>query len=347
MGKVVVLVGTLEDGGAEKQAVMLANLLARRVEVVLAVIHGARVSDKFLARVAGNVALKRVDGSGLSKLVGIFQLFKCERPSAVFSFLAYANVCAVIFGRLCGVSRIYPSIRSAFLSRGKRIAERYFVRPLATRVIFNSERAMAAIFGPDCKDAMVIHNCVEEPRSCRPGRQVGPRPVLITVARFTPVKDIETALCVVALLREWGLDPVYRLVGYGALENEIRKSVRAKGLEDCVEIHVSPPDVEELLASSDIALSTSLAEGLSNALLEAASVGLPIVATNVGDAAAIVDHGVNGFLVAPKDVSGIADSVRKLCMDQSLYLRSHRASLEIAKDRFGEQKFLERYMSLL
>jgi glycosyltransferase involved in cell wall biosynthesis len=68
-------------------------------------------------------------------------------------------------------------------------------------------------------------------------------------------------------------------------------------------------DVAELLAASDVVVLPSYSEACPTVLMEAAAAGRPIVATRAGGVAEIVDHGRTGLLVAPGDVSGLAEAV--------------------------------------
>lgn len=81
-------------------------------------------------------------------------------------------------------------------------------------------------------------------------------------------------------------------------------------------------DVPELLAISDIVvLPTYYREGIPRVLLEAASMGLPIVATNVPGCTEVVEHDANGFLVAPRDTRALRDAIEMLVVNPLLRKR--------------------------
>lgn len=106
----------------------------------------------------------------------------------------------------------------------------------------------------------------------------------------------------------------------------IAKSVVCLGARD---------DVPELLAISDIfVLPTYYREGIPRVLLEAASMGLPIVATNVPGCTEVVEHNTNGLLVYPRNVDALRDAIETLVVDPSLRKRFGTASRQRAITRF-------------
>lgn len=80
-------------------------------------------------------------------------------------------------------------------------------------------------------------------------------------------------------------------------------------------------DVSRILATLDIFVSVSAKEGLGVSLLEAGSYGVPIVATNVGGIPEIVQDGVTGFLVPPRD--------SKALTEKTVYMLAHRPEANI------------------
>jgi glycosyltransferase involved in cell wall biosynthesis len=85
------------------------------------------------------------------------------------------------------------------------------------------------------------------------------------------------------------------------------------------------------LASSTIFILPSYAEGMPMALLEAMSWEMPVIATPVGGIPQVVENGVNGLLVAPGDIDGLAAAIRSLLEDTALCERlgaAARATVE-------------------
>ena len=77
-------------------------------------------------------------------------------------------------------------------------------------------------------------------------------------------------------------------------------------------------DVMEILLDSDVFAFPTLHENLSNSLLEACSVGLAIVATNVGGNPEVIENNVTGLLVPSKDPVSLSNALRRLILDNNL-----------------------------
>ncbi len=115
-------------------------------------------------------------------------------------------------------------------------------------------------------------------------------------------------------------DPAVRFViaGDGPLRGELVASAEARGFGDRVLFPGYRNDVPDLISAFDVYALPSLWEGLPLALLEALALETPIVATTVGGNPEIVEDGVNGFLVPPRDPVALADALRRLRADHDL-----------------------------
>ena len=87
-------------------------------------------------------------------------------------------------------------------------------------------------------------------------------------------------------------------------------------------------DMSKALAKADIVCLPTYREGLPKSLLEAASSGIAIVATDVPGCREIVEHGVNGFLVAAKDSDGLSLALEQLISDRELRQKMGQKSRE-------------------
>jgi len=96
------------------------------------------------------------------------------------------------------------------------------------------------------------------------------------------------------------------------------------------------------LVSSDLYLSTSRFEGLPYGLIEAASVGLPIVASNVKGNNEVVSYGDNGFLF--KEESEAITDIESIISDKECYRTMSAASIDFFNNNFTEEKMLNALM---
>lgn len=161
----------------------------------------------------------------------------------------------------------------------------------------------------------VIFNGVDVPEwQARP--EVQPASGIV-IANFHDYKGHDVLLAALSLLDS---PPPVRLCGTGVVRDGIRRQADELGLSGVT--FVEPPaDIPAELRQAQFGIHPSRTEGLSNAILEEMSAGLPIVACDVGGNSQIVEHGLNGYLVAPGDPHALAEAIRALAADPQLRSR--------------------------
>ncbi|WP_027390801.1 glycosyltransferase family 4 protein [Chrysiogenes arsenatis] len=105
-------------------------------------------------------------------------------------------------------------------------------------------------------------------------------------------------------------------------------------------------DIAALTALCDLYVLPSYREGVPRTLLEAASMGKPIVTTDTVGCREVVRHGENGFLVPVRNANALADAIRQLLEDKELCLTMGRASRTIATSEFAVEHVVEQYLTL-
>ncbi len=149
------------------------------------------------------------------------------------------------------------------------------------------------------------------------------QPVIGTVASLRSPKALDVLIEAALMLREEFADLAVLIVG-GADPREAEEAVRLHELVDrlgageTVRFLGLRDDVPSLLAALDIAVICSDNEGSPLSVMEYMEAALPVVATSVGGVPDIVVDGETGFLVPPRDPTGIAAAVRRLLAEPEL-----------------------------
>jgi L-malate glycosyltransferase len=265
----------------------------------------------------------------------------------VHSYGFYSNVFAVPAARLAGARVIIASIRDTgeILTPMQRRVQKQVCR-LADCVLVNAEaiRHMLIEQGYRQDKIVVIRNGIVLSRSAgeNPGArlraELGLPPsarIVIVSSRLNPMKGIGYFLEAAALVAGKVPDAAFLIVGDGANRSELESKALALGLGKRMVFAGFRTDVPDLLSESAIAVLPSLSEGLSNSLLEAMAMGVPVVAATVGGNPEIVDDGVTGILVPPKDGAALARAMCSLLEDRNLAHRMGAAGKQRVAERFG------------
>ena len=167
----------------------------------------------------------------------------------------------------------------------------------------------------------------------------GPLRVL-SIGRLQWVKGFDDALRAIARLVAAGHPVEYRIVGEGPDREKLTFLIDELGLGDSVELLgvQTQAQVRDQLVWADAMLLSSLSEGISNAVLEAMAVGLPVVSTDCGGMSEVIKSGTDGFIVPVADVSAMAEQLGKLADDLDLRRTIGRAAAERAAASFDLER---------
>src|SRR5690606_13949911 len=123
---------------------------------------------------------------------------------------------------------------------------------------------------------------------------------------------------------DWHLD----LIGDGPRRPHIMSRVRELGLHKRITFLGEVANVPRLLSEYSIFVLTSRWEGLPISVLEAISVGLPVVASDVGGCSEVIEEGINGFLVPKGDIALLRSRLAALIASPNLRMSFGQQSRE-------------------
>lgn len=167
------------------------------------------------------------------------------------------------------------------------------------------------------------------------------RPLIGTIATFIEQKGLFDLLEVARRVKDAGHDVCFEVIGEGHLRPQLEARRGELGLDGSVVFTGWLTNAAELaLPTFDVFFQPSLWEAMSVVILEAMAASKPIVATRVGENPRVIDDGVDGLLVNPRDVVGMTSALCRILDDPTL---GHR--LGAAARRKAEQQFSVAYMT--
>lgn len=174
--------------------------------------------------------------------------------------------------------------------------------------------------------------------------------VIGTVGRMQDVKDqLTLARAFVRLMQGYpGAEQRLRLVmvGGGPLREKVRVLLANAGIEHCAWLPGERNDVARIMRSFDLFVLPSLAEGISNTILEAMASGLPVLATAVGGNPELIEPGVTGTLVPRNDAESMARAMRAYVESAELCRRQGSEARRTVERRFGMEAMVNAYMAV-
>jgi L-malate glycosyltransferase len=167
-------------------------------------------------------------------------------------------------------------------------------------------------------------------------------PIIMHLSNFRPVKRITDAVEIFAIVRA-KMPAKLVLIGDGPDRGAAEYLVRKKRLQKDVFFLGKQNSVYEKLSSADLFLLPSELESFGLAALEAMACEVPVVATNVGGIPEVVTHGVDGFLVEPRDVKAAGQYALDILARADRGREMGQLARRNAKSRFCANDVIPRY----
>jgi len=174
----------------------------------------------------------------------------------------------------------------------------------------------------------------------------GDRPTLGMIGQLTDDKGWDVFLEAVRKIRQSRPDVAAFIVGDGPRRTEIELSISHTNLKGNVFMLGLREDVPEIVPALDVVLHTSRREGLPVTVIEAMASGRPVVASDAGGTAELIEAGVSGFVVPVGDVLAAVERVSDLLGDPGLRERMGQAGRRRAASEFTIGRMVSEYTAL-
>jgi glycosyltransferase involved in cell wall biosynthesis len=321
-----------------------------------------RVKGPLLEKLKGSgVAIREFHpAGGLDSPRGLYQLARLaaylrrEKIDVVHTHDLWTNLMGVVAARMAGVPAIVSSRRDLAHFDWYQGSKRNWLRRiqnLSGVVLANATPIRDALISEDGfapEKLRVIHNGVDTAKFQRgrrdrerlfPGTQ-NQKLVVLVGNMHTDVKGHPWLIdAAPAVLREFQ-ETRFVFAGDGDSRPAFEEQVATLGLQGSFMFLGRRSDIPDVLASSDIAVLPSRAEGLPNAVLEYMAAGLPTIASRVGGNAELVEDGVTGLLVPPENSSAIAAALLRLLRDPDLSRKMAENGRKVAVENYSFERLI-------
>ena len=371
--RIIIVLGILELGGAERQAMLLARHL-KNEEGANVQVWGFQMPGRVaqLCDVYGipwRIVPIKLTRRPVQLLINLFKYarkLRNEQPDVLLSYTIFPNVvCGLVWRLTCAKIYVWNQRDVGIQRFGSKILERIAV--LNTRHFVSNSRQgydfLVKTFGLNRKSVRVIHNGVEldNPEADRSEwlarLGVTERCMLACmVANLSLSKDHVTLLkawrIIIDRLKQNEKMPVLLLAGRFDQNYEMLKEMSVQlNLGESIRFLGQVKDVAGLLGAVDLGVFSSRSEGMPNGVLECMAAGLPVAATDIPCIREAVGQEGCPYLAPPGDADVLADKIlllmqsRKL-RDQVSAANSHRITQEFNPQHTCKQMadFISQYV---
>lgn len=319
-------------GGCERMLLSVVPKLSETENLVVTLWSEGRVSKLLNQEGVRTISLGAKSTADLfrPRIIRHFQKILVEyHPDTVVTYLLHANIFGTVWAALFSKARIVNSLRYTPQTRRYLfpLIIEFLLQFIVDAYIANSQSIVEAYHSKlhiPRKKFRVIHNGInlehfaplptlsreQEKRELRilPGVKI-----LTCVAKLRiEQKGHFYLLEAMRKMRETRKDFVLLLVGDGPDRHKVQEMIKNYELEEAVILLGDRSDVPSILSITDIFVLPTLYEGMSNALLEAMAVGLPIVTTNISENKELIEHNKSGILVPVRNSQAIGEALQTL-----------------------------------
>lgn len=318
--KIFLVISSMKAGGAERVFWLLSqgfNKTEYDVSIVLFNSNDAFFSMKIEGvRV---IDLKTIKAS--LSFFKLFRLIKKEKPYAIFGTADHINILISLISFFIKTPYIIArptSVSTEMVGFGGKktkfwsIFVGFFYKKFNSIVCQSQEIQTALLrkYNLNPNKTVIIPNPILSIETIKNVSHNDLIKRIIIVARLSFEKGHSRLLDV---FKELPSNYVLTIVGGGKLKDAIIEKVKKLNIEKRVHILGQVSGVPDLIAQHDILVLSSFTEGFPNVILEALSVGVPVVTFSVGGASSLIVNDFNGYIVNKNDESGFKAQIIEAC----------------------------------
>ena len=359
---IVHVVHALGVGGLENGLVNILNRLEEPfTHTILCLSRSGRMAERIQNRRVRIIEMHLPTDRFRFPLLRLARELQQLAPDIVHT-RGWATVDAICAARVAGVPRVIHGEhgREASDPNGhnlKRNIARKCLSPLVSRFVTVSEDLrswLIRIVGVPEFKVTTIHNGVDTDRFSSVGRTASRASLRLddsvfaigTVGRLDPVKDHISLLHAFRPIARSDRPCCLIIVGDGPMKSAIERIGTDLKISDKIRLLGERNDIPEVLKACDLFTLTSVAEGISNTILEAMASALPVVATRVGGNPELVDDGTNGYLVSAGDMAGLTAAYESYLYNPNLRDLHGRNARTRVEQKFSLERMANQYARL-
>lgn len=364
-------------GGAGNASFCLLHEFAKIPELEVDFVTSSFDKDFHLEKIGENIKIHKLSIGKNKKNIHL----QSRKDLLVYSWKAYFYARKLVMENRYDLTHSFFTIPCGFISlllrwqykipyivslRGSDVpgySDRFpiiykFVKPLVRliwkksyAVISNSQGLKELALKTNSKQKIgIIYNGVDVD-NFKPDHNLRPTDkIIITTgaSRITARKGIKYIIAAIKDTVKEHPQVLLKIMGDGNEKNDLEKLVQSLNLERHIQFlgRIPREKTHSYYQEASIFVMASLNEGMSNAMLEALSSGLPIISTDTGGAKELVHEGINGFLVRMKNNEDLAEKINRLIANNGLRESMSQESRKIAEKMSWKnvaEKYLEFY----
>lgn len=343
--KIVFVLPDMPGGGSERVVAMLANEYVKRgYQVAILLFAGNQTAYPLDERVEIYIAGKPSEGNPfvqMKRLIKMRKFYRNNKDCYIFSFCVRGSIFSVLAAAGIPHRFLVSERNDPTRISGQRLRDWSYRK--AERLVFQTED-MKNCFSEDIrKKSAVIPNPVSDHM---PEPFAGERKKrVVSVARLQPQKNHKLLLD--AFVDFYKTHPDYELhiFGIGELEEDLKQQAKNLHIEEKVIFRGFISNVQQEIWDSAMFVLSSDYEGISNSMIEALAMGVPVISTDcpVGGSRTYIQTGVNGILTPVGDKAALAEAMTRVADDPNFSMKLSVNGAKV-KELYGLSRIADRFL---
>lgn len=340
---------TMRGGGAERVVSVLANHLIKnkKYKINIVTTSGDILDyelDQDINYIPISTKCNLIGLKQLERVLNINSTIKEIKSDVIISFLPtasiYASICKIFkkTNKLIISERMDPNQDpKSFLLRGIRD----FFYKFGDGFIFQTDDAKKYFSNKIQYKSKIIFNPLKEDLPIGINEKKNLK--IVTALRLEEQKNVKMLINAFEIFVKKSPKYFLEIYGEGSLEEELKEYVKLKELSDKIIFKGFKKDLHGCLLDAQFFVLPSNYEGLSNSMIEAMAIGLPVISTDhpIGGARLFIKNGKNGFLVPVGDHEKLAEKMLFMAQNPEKIKEMSINSLEIRRKLEPKKIFLE------
>jgi len=354
--KLLIILNTLDAGGAENIVLQLCrNLERQKYEIAVATVNGGgSLQPEFEALGAKVFIFKKNNIFGFNVLKQLRALMRQFKPDIIHTHLWAGD----FWGRLAALLENRYILISTEHNRNEdegvlKKCIKHFLSYFTTQIVASSKAIKDYQVQKELIDAKrieVIYYGIELERFPFRGIKVaryGEGPLkLLTIGRLTHQKGQWILLEVMAKFDDIYPDASLIVLGEGEMRTELEAVTKRLHIDQRVKFIGKVENPQDYLKDADLFILPSLYEGLGVVLLEAMSIGVPVIASDIPAVDEVIEHEQNGLLFQAENSSQLTEDILSIIKDVDLQQKLIENARKTVEEKFTVQRMAKEYDAL-
>ena len=348
--KIIFINSSLTDGGSEKVMTLLANQMADNGhDVTMVLVRNKKRTYKINSNVKC-IQLKYKYKNKLlimvSRILKLRNIFNNIKPDVIISFMVDINIITLLANlglsnKIIVSERANPFVRKNII---KKIGES-ILYSLADKVVVQTEMVKEYFNKKIQNKCIVIPNPINI--KANSSSLINKEKKIIAVGRMTEQKNFKMLIDAYYLFSKENSEYDLYIYGDGPLKEDIIKQANKLNIRDRVHFPGYVNNINEIMSTASLYISSSNFEGISNSMLEALALGIPTICTDcpVGGARLAIKNNENGILVPVNNIEMLYKSIKEVIYNKSLAKSLSNEAVKV-NNKFSIQSITDKWQNL-